>query len=36
MNAPFDQLSTWLKEHRITEVECVISAWERVFLMLSV
>ena len=25
MNAPFDQLSTWLKEHRITEVECVIS-----------
>ena len=25
MNAPFDQLYTWLKEHRITEVECVIS-----------
>ena len=25
MNAPFDQLSAWLKEHRITEVECVIS-----------
>jgi glutamine synthetase len=25
MNAPFDQLSTWLKEHKITEVECVIS-----------
>jgi glutamine synthetase len=25
LNAPFDQLSTWLKEHKITEVECVIS-----------
>ena len=25
MNAPFDQLSAWLKEHKITEVECVIS-----------
>ncbi|AUA33362.1 glutamine synthetase [Pseudomonas sp. SGAir0191] len=25
MNAPFDQLSTWLKEHQITEVECVVS-----------
>ena len=25
MNAPFDQLSNWLKEHRITEVECVVS-----------
>jgi len=25
MNTPFDQLSTWLKEHKITEVECVVS-----------
>lgn len=25
MNAPFDQLFAWLKEHKITEVECVIS-----------
>jgi glutamine synthetase len=23
MNAPFDQLFTWLKDHKITEVECV-------------
>src|SRR5471030_470672 len=25
MNAPFDQLFTWLKDHKITEVECVVS-----------
>ncbi len=25
MNAPFDQLLTWLKDHKITEVECVVS-----------
>ena len=25
MNTPFDQLSAWLKEHKITEVECVVS-----------
>ncbi|MDD1147808.1 glutamine synthetase [Pseudomonas protegens] len=25
MNAPFDQLSSWLKDHKITEVECVVS-----------
>ncbi|MES3708664.1 glutamine synthetase family protein [Pseudomonas putida] len=25
MNAPFDQLTAWLKDNQITEVECVIS-----------
>ncbi|HJR29302.1 MAG TPA: hypothetical protein VJ889_11340, partial [Pseudomonas sp.] len=25
MNVPFDQLFTWLKDHKITEVECVVS-----------
>jgi len=25
MNTPLDQLSSWLKQHRITEVECIVS-----------